>query len=74
MRRDRVVIVVAPFGKMVCELQTGGISGGVFEIDNDELFVSVGWEKERRFTGRLKSEDIAILCLHSISSGISCSK
>lgn len=41
------MIVVAPFRKVVCEFQTGGVGGGVFEVDNYELFVVIGWEEER---------------------------
>ncbi len=68
---DRIVIIVAPFSKVVCELKTGSVSGGIFEVDNNKLFMRVGWKKERRFAGRLEPEDIAVLSLESISSRIS---
>lgn len=71
MRRDRVVIVVAPFCEMVCKLETWCIGGGVFKVDDYELFVGVGWQEKGRFAGWLETEDIAVLCLDSLSSLIS---
>ena len=29
------VIVVAPFGKVICKFQSRNVGGGVFEIDHD---------------------------------------
>jgi len=49
MGSDRVVIVVAPFCEMVCELETWSIGGSVFEVDDYELLVGVGWQEEGRF-------------------------
>lgn len=68
---DGVVVIIAPFCEMVCELETRGISGGVFEVDDDKLFVSIGWEEEGRFAGRFEAQDVAVLCLDSVSSCIS---
>lgn len=68
---DRIMIVVAPFCEVVCELETRGICGGIFEVDDDKLFVGISWEEEGRFAGWFEAEDIAILCLGSVSSYIS---
>jgi hypothetical protein len=35
------VVVVAPFCEVVCEFQTTGIGGCIFEVDDDQLFVGV---------------------------------
>lgn len=35
------MVVVAPFCEMVCEFEAWGVGGGVFEIDDYELFVLV---------------------------------
>ena len=43
------MIVVAPFCEMVCELETWSIGGSVFEVDDYELLVGVGWQEEGRF-------------------------
>ena len=59
----RGVVVVAPFGEMVCEFQAGGVGGGVFEVDYDELFVFVGGEEEGGFAGGFKAEEVAVLGL-----------
>lgn len=40
---NRVVVVVAPFCEVICEFEAAGVGGGVFEVDDDELFVGVGW-------------------------------
>jgi hypothetical protein len=68
VRCDGVVVVVAPFCEVVCELKTGGVGGGVFKVNDDELFVRVGWEEKGRFTGWFEAKDVAILCLGMISS------
>lgn len=41
------MVVVAPFGEMVCDLETGRVGGGVLEVDDDELAVGVFGEEER---------------------------
>ncbi len=41
----RVVVVVAPFGEVVCEFEAAHVGVGVFEVDDDELFVFVGGEE-----------------------------
>lgn len=71
MRGDRVMIIIAPFCEVVCELETRGVCGGVFEVDNDKLFVGVGWVEKGGFAGWFEAEDIAVLCLSSVSSHIS---
>jgi hypothetical protein len=42
-----LVVVVAPFCKVVCEFEAGGVGIGVFEINDYELFVLVGRMEER---------------------------
>jgi hypothetical protein len=64
------VIVVAPFREMVCELKTWRIGRSVFEVDDYELFVGIGWQEEGRFARWFETEDIAVLCLDSVSSFI----
>lgn len=63
VRRNGVMIIIAPFCEVICELETRGVGGGVFEVDDDELFVGVSWEEKGRFAGRFEAEDIAVLCL-----------
>lgn len=64
----RVVIVVAPFRKVVCELETRRVGGCIFEVNNDELFVRVLREEERG-RGRAaavvgdEAENVAVLSL-----------
>ena len=36
------VIVVAPFGEVVCKLESWKISCRVFKVDDDELLVFIG--------------------------------
>lgn len=36
-----VVVIVAPFCKVVCEFEAGGVGGGILKVDNDELLVGV---------------------------------
>jgi hypothetical protein len=60
---DGIVVVVAPFCEVVCEFEAGGVGGGVFEVDDDELLVAVGGEKEGGFAGGLEAEDVAVLGL-----------
>jgi len=61
--RGGVVVVVAPFCEVVCEFETGGVAGGVFEVDYDELFVGVCGEEEGGFGGGEEAEDVAVLGL-----------
>jgi hypothetical protein len=70
VRGDRVVVIIAPFCEMVCELETRCVGGGVFKVDDNKLFVGVGWVEEGRFDRRFEAEDIAVLCLDSFSSRI----
>jgi hypothetical protein len=55
------MVIVHPFVEVVCEIIGAGIGGGVFEIDDDELTVSIVG------IGKLclifDAEDIAILSL-----------
>lgn len=64
-----VVVVIAPFCEVVGEFKAGGVGGGVFKVDDNQLSVRVLGEKER---GRFRSifrlfgdetEDIAVLSL-----------
>lgn len=41
VRGGGVVVVVGPLGEVVCELEAGEVGRGVFEVDDDELFVFV---------------------------------
>jgi hypothetical protein len=36
--------------KVICELESGKVRVSIFEVDNDETFVFVCREEERRFT------------------------
>lgn len=40
------VVVVCPLDEVVCELVAGQVSGGVFEVDDDELLVLIGGLEE----------------------------
>jgi len=42
------VVVVAPFGEMVCKLQAGRVRICVLKINDDKLLVSIGWKEKRR--------------------------
>ena len=55
------MVVVAPFGEVVGEFESAGVGGGVFEVDDDELFVLVCGEEERGFTCGLQAEEVAVL-------------
>jgi hypothetical protein len=61
-----VVIVVAPFGKVVGELETRRVCAGVFKVNDDELLVCVCGQEERRFTRGENTEDVAVLSLQSV--------
>lgn len=41
VRNFRVMIVVAPFCEVICELEAWNIGIGVFEVDDDKLLVLV---------------------------------
>lgn len=60
---DGVVVVIAPFGEVICEFEAGGVAGGVFEVDYHELLVCVGGEEEGGFGGGEEAEDVAVLGL-----------
>jgi len=60
-----VVVVVAPFGKVVGELEARGVCIGVLEVDNDQLLVRVGGQEKGRCARRQKTEDVAVLGLRS---------
>ena len=62
-RDELVAVVIAPFGEVVSEFETGKIGIGVFKVDDDKLFMLVGGLEERGVTGRLKAEDVAVLSL-----------
>lgn len=66
-RGDRVVVVVAPLGKVVGEFEARGVGVGVLEVDDHELFVGVGGEQERGCGRGFQSENVAVLCLRKIS-------
>ena len=57
------MVVIAPFCEMVCKFQAWSIGVCVLEVDDYELLVLVCGEEERRFTGGLDTEDVAVLCL-----------
>lgn len=63
VRGGGVVVVVAPFGEVVGEFEAGGVAGGVFEVDDNELLVCVGGEEEGGFGGGEEAEDVAVLGL-----------
>ena len=50
-RVNWVVVVVAPFGKVIGKLQTWSVCAGILKVDNDELLMSVGGQQERRGAG-----------------------
>lgn len=58
-----VMIIVAPLCEVVREFETWCVGRGVLEVDNDELFVTVRWEEERRFGRWEEAENISVLCL-----------
>ena len=63
-RVERVVVVVGPFGEVVCEFEAWQVGGGVLEVDDHELFVLVGGLEERGFlVVGADAEDVAVLCL-----------
>ena len=77
------VVVVAPFGlvigqkwkankgatyKVVGKFEAAYVGGGVFEVNDDELFVLIGWEKERGFAAWFESEEVAVLSLDIVST------
>ena len=68
VRGGGVVVVVAPFRKVVCELEAGGIARGVFEVNDDELLVRVGWQEEWGLGGGEEAEDVAVLSLALVSA------
>lgn len=41
------MIVVAPFGEVVCKLEPGSVCTRVFEINDNQLLVGVGWQQQR---------------------------
>ena len=55
---------------MVGKFKAAYIGGGVFEVDNDELFVLIGWEKERRLAAWFDAEKVAVLGLYIVSINI----
>jgi len=57
------VVVVAPFGEVVCEFEAWWVCVGVLEVDDDEALVLVCGEEEGGFTGRGEAEDVAVLSL-----------
>ena len=62
------MVVVSPFCEVIGEFMTRQVCSGVFEIDDYELFVLVGWFEQRRFVViKTNSKDIAILCLDIVS-------
>lgn len=61
---DGVVVVVGPFGKVVCKFEARHVGGGVFKVDHDELFVLVcRLEEGGFFVVRTDAEDVAVLRL-----------
>ena len=70
VRRSRVMIIITPFGKVVRELETRSVSGGVLEVNYDQLLVGVRWEQQRGFARWLEAENIPVLGLQNISSKI----
>ena len=53
---------------MVGKFEATDVSGGVFEVNDDELFVLIGWEKERGFATGFYAEEVAILGLYIVSA------
>jgi hypothetical protein len=45
----RIVVIIAPFCKVIREFEARGVGGSVFEVDYNELFVGVGREEKRGF-------------------------
>jgi hypothetical protein len=61
---DIGVVVVCPLDEVVCELVAGQVSGGVFEVDDDQLLVLVGGlEEGGLLVIWLEAENVAILSL-----------
>lgn len=59
-----VVIIVSPFGEMVCKFEAYSIGSSVFKIDDNQLLMLVGGLKKRRFlVVGANSENVAILGL-----------
>jgi hypothetical protein len=47
VRVDRVVVVVAPFCKVIGKVESGRVGSCVFKVNDDELLVLVGGLEER---------------------------
>ncbi len=67
-----VVVVVGPFGEVVCEFEAGEVGGGVLEVDYYELFVFVGGlEEGGGLIVGADAEDVAVLSLRGgVSYGL----
>ena len=61
-----VVVVVAPFGKVVRKLEAGGVCVCVFKVNDDKLFVGVGGQEKRRCARWQKTEDVTVLSLRGV--------
>lgn len=53
---------------MVRELKARNVGVGVFEVDDHQLLVLVGWEQQRRFALRHHAENVAVLRLCAVVS------
>lgn len=64
VRGGRVVVIVGPFGEVICELKSRQIGRGVFKVDDDKLLVFIlRLQKRRLLVVGPNAEDVAVLCL-----------
>jgi len=61
-----IVVVVAPFGEVVGELEARGVCVGVLEVNDNQLLVRVGGQEKRRSARGKETEDVAVLGLQSV--------
>jgi hypothetical protein len=61
-----IVVVVAPFCKVVGELEAGGVRVGVLEVNDNELLVCVRRQEKRRRARGQETEDVTVLGLRSV--------
>lgn len=62
------MVVVGPFGEVICKFEPREVGACVFKVDDDELFVFVfGLKQGRLLIIGTDAEDVAILCLCDVS-------
>jgi hypothetical protein len=65
-----IVVIIAPFCEVICELETRSVSRGILKVNDHKLLMGVLWKEQGRRGGTIlwvfgdETENVAVLRLY----------